>query len=173
MKEPRTAAERERLFREHIRRVKAKYPELFSPEYNKRFFRFHQESRDIEFQVEAARAGDKDAIKILREYARGARQHPNVQAPRALHEFVWECFIDGEPKAKTGTGPKETDLTYLTIALLVRMGNRDYGFPLDQGAVTAISIVADQLKLSESWVRKIWEKWGKAASAKGQPAAPH
>ena len=63
--------------------------------------------RTIEILVALAREGDKDALEILRKYARGARARP-MNVPTDLHEFVWEWFIDGPPKAKSGTSHRRT-----------------------------------------------------------------
>jgi hypothetical protein len=162
---------REQQARDAVRRARRNVTWLFSEQENRRFFRRHLEVADIDLLVAAAWEGDKDAFEFLRNYARGARQHPNMHVPPDFHALVWECFIDGPPKAKPGTSSKDTDLTYQTIAILVRMVNRDYGFPLHNSSVTAISIVADELEMSESRVLKIWEAWGKA-TAQIRPAKP-
>ena len=98
--------DRERLAREAVRKAKKNAPGLFSKEGSRQFYRAHMERADIEILVALAREGDKDALEILRTYARGAR-HASMTVPADLHEFVWEWFIDGPPKAKSGTNPKD------------------------------------------------------------------
>ena len=97
--------DRERLAREAVRRAKKNAPWLFSKEVSRRFYRSQMEVADIEILVALAREGDKDALEILRKYARGARR-TRMNVPTDLHEFVWECFIDGPPRAKSGTSPR-------------------------------------------------------------------
>jgi hypothetical protein len=69
------------------------------------------------------------------------------------------------PKAKSGTSPKDTDLKYTTIALLVKIVSRDYGFPEysnpehrgnPDAPMSACGLVADELGLSERTVEEIW-----------------
>jgi hypothetical protein len=156
--------DRERLAREAVRRVKRNLPWLFSKEGSRRFYRAHMEVADIETLVALAREGDKDALEILRKYARGARR-ARMNVPTDLHEFVWEWFIDGPPKAKSGTSPKDTDLKYTAIALLVKIVSRDYGFPEysnpehrgnPDAPMSACGLVADELGRSERTVEEIW-----------------
>lgn len=156
--------DQEQKAREAVRRVIRNLPDLFSKEGNQRFFRSHMEVQDVEFLVAAAREGDKDAVEILRGHARGARR-ARMNVPDALHEFVWEFFIDGPPKAKSGPSSKDSDLRYQTIALLVKIVSRDYGFPeyrnvehrgSSSGPMTAILLVAEELGLSERTVEDIW-----------------
>jgi hypothetical protein len=156
--------DRERLAREAVRKAKKNAPWLFSKEGSRRFHRAHMERADIETLVALAREGDKDALEILRNYARGARD-ARMNAPTDLHEFVWEWFIDGQPKAKSGTSPKDTELKYTTIALLVKIVSRDYGFPEysnpeyrdnPDAPTSACGLVAEELGLSERTVEEIW-----------------
>jgi hypothetical protein len=156
--------DRERLAREAVRRAKRNVSWLFSKEGNQRFYRAHMEVAHIETLVALARVGDKDALKILRNYARGARR-ARMNAPTDLHEFVWECFIDGPPKAKSGSSPKDTDLKYQTIALLVKIVSQDYGLSEyrnpehrgeKSGPMSACRLVAEELGLSERRVEEIW-----------------
>jgi hypothetical protein len=157
--------DRERLAREAVQKVKKNAaPLLFSQETSQQFFRTRMEVENIDMLVALARDGDKEAVEILRKYARGARR-TGIKVPTDLHEFVWEWFIDGAPKAKSGTNPKDTELRYQTIARLVKVVSRDYGFPEYNGPetrdnpdapMTACQIVADELDLSVRTVEKIW-----------------
>jgi hypothetical protein len=156
--------DQEQKAREAVRRVIRNLPDLFSKEGNQRFFRSHMEVQDVEFLVAAAREGDKDAVEILREHARGARR-TRMNVPDAFHEFVWEWFIDGPPKAKSGSKSKDSELRKQTIALLVKVVSKDYGFSVyrnteyrgsNSGPPSAISIVAEELGLSERTVEDIW-----------------
>ena len=133
------------------------------------------EREDIETLVALAREGDKDALDILRNYARGARQH-GVNVPAGLHELVWESFVDGPPNAKSGSNPKDTGLRHLTVALLVKIVSQDYGFPEyrnpehrggQTGPVSACQLVAEELGLQEQTVEKIW------ADRKASTLRPH
>jgi hypothetical protein len=120
--------DRERRAREHVRRIREKEAWLFSKEGSWAFYVTQMEAESIERLVELAREGDKDAIEILRNRARDARRSGAI-IPMCFLEFVWEWFIDGPPKAKSGSSPKDTGKTYLTIAMIVDMVSRDYGFP--------------------------------------------
>jgi hypothetical protein len=167
--------DRERLAREAVRKAKKNASWLFSKEGNRRFSRAHMERADIKKLVELAREGDKEALEILRDYARGARRVGMI-VPPDLHEFVWEWFIDGPPKAKSGTSPKDTELKYQAIALLVKMVRDDYGFPEysnpDQrddpdARMSACRLVAEELAPSERTVEEIW------AERKASVTRPH
>jgi hypothetical protein len=156
--------DRERLAREAVRKAKKNAPWLFSKEGSQRFYRAHMEAADVETLVALAREGDKDAREILRKYARGARA-ARMNVPTDLHEFVWEYFIDGPPKAKTGSSPKDTGLKYQTIALLVKIVSGDYGLPEysnpehrgnPEAPMSACRLVAEELGLSERTVEEIW-----------------
>jgi hypothetical protein len=144
--------------------VLKKLPQLFSKEGNRQFFRGHLEMQDPKILVAAAREGDSDALEILRAYARGARR-ARMRIPDELHEFVWECFIDGPPKAPTGSSPKDADLRYQTTAILVKIASQDYGLPEyrniehrgeDAGPISACKLVAEEIGLSERRVEEIW-----------------
>jgi len=156
--------DRERLAREAVRKAIKNLPSLFSKEGSRRFFRAHMERENPEVLVELARRGDKDAVEILRKYARGAAR-AGMGIPSALHKFVWEWFIDGPPKAKSGTSLKDTGLRLQSIALLVNLVSRDYGFPESRnpehrgektGPMSACRLVAEEMELSEPWVEEIW-----------------
>jgi hypothetical protein len=157
---------RERLAREAVRKAKKKAPRLFSKEGSQRFYRAHMEAESIERLVALARDGDKDAVEILRNHARGAA-HTGISIPKALHEFVWEVFINGPPKAKSGSSPKDTGLKHLTIAKLVDIVSQDYGFPEyrnpehrgeKSGPMSACRLVAEETGLSERMVEEIWRE---------------
>jgi hypothetical protein len=156
--------DREKRAREFVRKSVRHVPWLFSKEGNQRFFRAHMEVADIEVLVALAREGDKDALEILRKYAGGARR-AGMHVPTELHEFVWDYFIDGPPKAKSGTSPKDTELKNQTIGVLVKVVSRDYGFSeyrnpqhrgADAGPMSACLLVAEELRLSERTVEEIW-----------------
>lgn len=154
----------EKRAREAVQKAKKKLPALFSKEGNRRIFRAHLEVQGIEFLVAAAREGDHDALDILREYARGARK-AGMKVPDEFHTFVWEYFIDGPPKAKSGSSSKDSELRFQSIALLVKIVSQDYGFPeyrnpehrgRKDGPLTACKLVAEELGLGERTVEDIW-----------------
>jgi hypothetical protein len=156
--------DREQLAREYVRKIKEKEAWLFTKEGSWAFYAIQMEAESTERLVELAREGDKDAIEILQHRARDARRS-GVIIPMCFHEFVWEWFIDGPPKTKSGPNPKDTGKTYLIIAMLVDTVNRDYGFPEyrniehrgeKDGAMSACLLVAEELGLSERTVEKIW-----------------
>jgi hypothetical protein len=156
--------DREKRAREHVRQVLKKHPELLSAKWFRQVTRAHMETRDVEWLVDAAREGDKDALELLRNHARGARQHSSLIMPRKFHEFVWEFFIDGPPPAESGPSPRDTDGKYQTIALLVQMVHRDYGFPIyrnvehrgeKSGPMSACKLVAEELKKASVGSRKL------------------
>jgi hypothetical protein len=157
--------ERERLAREAVRKVKKNVSWLFTKEGSQFFYAAHMELASIEVLVMLAREGDKNAIEILREHAIAIAGCEDVDVPREFHEFVWEWFMYGPPKAKSGSSPKDIGLYHLTVALLVDMVSRDYDFPEyrniehrdeKSGPMSACCLVADELGLSERTVEEIW-----------------
>jgi hypothetical protein len=161
--EVRMLEDRERLAREAVQKLVRNAPWLFSKEGNQQFFRAHMEVENINMLVALARAGDKDAVEILRKHARGARS-AGMKGPTDLQEFVLEWFIDGPPKAKSGPSPKDAELRYNTIALLVKSVHEDYGFPEytppqhrgnPDAPMSACRLVAEELRLSERTVEEI------------------
>lgn len=162
MKPPET--EREARAREAVRRVMRKKPHLFSKEFSRKLYRAGMEVADVDTLVALAREGDKDALDILRQHARGARG-ARMNVPLSLHEFVWEYFIDGPPSAKSGLSPKDMELKHQTIAIMVKIVSRDYGFPEYRSAehrgersrpISACLLVAQELGYDERWVEEIW-----------------
>jgi hypothetical protein len=158
---------KEKQAREAVRRALRNVPWLFTKEGNRRFFRAHWEVMEPEKLVAAAREGDGDAMEILRKYARGARRS-GMNVPQAFHEFVWECFIDGPPKAKSGPSPKDTELRKQTIRILVKIVT-EYGFNATrnpehrgskEGPMTACRIVAEEIGLKEGTVEGLWAERG-------------
>lgn len=162
--------DREKLAREAVRRVLRNLPWLFSEEGNRQFIRRHLEAANIEVLITAAREADADAIDILRKYAGGARR-TGMNVPADFHAFVWEWFIDGPPKGtaktKAGTASKGNELRYQTIAVLVKIVNRDYGFPVyrnpehrdgedGDGPMCALQLVAEETRLGYSTVEGHW-----------------
>jgi hypothetical protein len=169
--------ERERLAREAVRKAVKNLPWLFSEEgsqseegrrlakeASQRFYRARMEQESIEKLVGLAREGDKDALEILLKRGRDARD-TGASVPECFHEFVWELALDGPPKAKPGTSPKDMGLRDLIIAKLVDMVNRDYGFPeyrnieyrgQETGPMSACLLVAEELGLKERRVEEIW-----------------
>jgi hypothetical protein len=154
----------EALAREAVRRVIRNAPQLFSKEFGRKFYRARMEAAEVDTLVALAREGDKDALDILRKHARGARG-PRINVPLSLHEFVWECFIDGPPPAKSGLSPKDMELKHQTIAILVKIVSQDYGFPAyrnaehrgaKSGPISACLLVAQELGYDERWVEDIW-----------------
>jgi hypothetical protein len=150
--------------REAVRRVARNAPQLFSKEMSRKFYRARMEVAEVDTLVALAREGDKDALEILRKHARGARG-PRLNVPGSLHEFVWECFIDGPPPAKSGLSPKDMGLKHVSIALMVKIVSQDYGLPEyrnpehrgeESGPISACLLVAQELDLEERWVEEIW-----------------
>ncbi|WP_426609317.1 hypothetical protein [Bradyrhizobium sp. McL0616] len=141
-----------------------KAPELFSKEFSRKYYRARMEVAEVDTLVALAREGDKDALEILRKHARGASR-AGMTVTQSLHEFVWEHFIDGPPKAKSGSSPKDTGLKHQAIAVAVKVVITDFGLPqyrnpehrgAASGPISACLLVAQELGLDESWVEKIW-----------------
>ena len=150
--------------REAVRRMIRNAPGLFSKEFSRKFYRAHMERAEIDVVVALAREGDRDALDILREYARGASR-AGMHVPRSLHEFAWEVFIDGPPPAKSGLSPKDTGLKHTAVALAVKIVSQDYGLPkyrnaehrgTTSGPMSACLLVAQELDLSERSIEEIW-----------------
>ena len=160
-------SEREARAREDVRKFNKNAASLLAKESSQRFYHKHMERQSTERLVELARAGDKEAAEFLLNRGRVARSLGAI-VPTCFHEFVWECFLDGPPKATPGKNPKDTGLKHLTIALLVKIVIVDYGFPEysqsddrsdPEAPLSACRIVAEELKLSVSWVEKIWAEY--------------
>jgi hypothetical protein len=150
--------------REAVRRIVRNAAPLFTREFNRKFFRAQMNVEAVDKLVELAHEGDKDALEILRNHARGAAP-AGTNAPRSLQEFVWECFIEGRPPAKSGLSPKDTELKHVTIAIMVKIVSKDYGLPeyrnpehrgSTSGPMSACLLVAQELDLSERSIEKIW-----------------
>jgi hypothetical protein len=131
---------------------------------SRKFYRARMEVAEVDTLVALAREGDKDALEFLRKHARGARG-ARMNVPHSLHEFVWECFIDGPPPAKSGLSPKDMGLKHVSIALMVKIVSQDYGLPEyrnaehrgeESGPISACLLVAQELDLEERWVEEIW-----------------
>jgi len=159
--------DRERQAREHLRKIKKNRPTLFTKETSQRLYRAPMERASIEKLVELAREGDKDTIEILQNRGRVARS-TRARVPDCFHEFVWEWFLDGPPKAKPGSNPKDTGLKKLTIALCVKIVSQDYGFDeytspgrRDDPDVplSACRLVGQELGISERYVEEIWAEY--------------
>jgi hypothetical protein len=155
--------DRERRAREAVRKVLKNIPWLFDREESRRFYRVHMERESIEKLVELAREGDKDAAEILQNRGRVARS-TRVDLPMCFHEFVWEWFLNGPPKAKSGLSPKDLGLRNSIIDRLVKIVSRDYGFPEypnpeyrgdSDAPMTACRIVGEELGFSERTI----EEW--------------
>jgi hypothetical protein len=156
--------DREARAREAVRRMVRNAPQLRSKDFSRKFFRVRMEVEEVDTLVALAREGDKDALEILRKHARGASR-ARMNVPRSLHEFVWEYFIDGPPKAKSGSSPKDMELKHQTIALMVKIVSQDFGLPEyrnaehrgeKSGPISACLLVAQELGLSERSVEEIW-----------------
>jgi hypothetical protein len=156
--------DREARAREAVQRMKRNTAQLFSKETSRKFYRAFMEVADVDILVALAREGDKDALEILRRHADGARR-AGMNVSQSFHEFVWEYFVDGPPAAKSGSGPKDSGLMHLTIAVMVRIVSRDYGFPeyrnseyrgKKAGPMTACRLVAEEMGFSERTIEDIW-----------------
>jgi hypothetical protein len=166
--------ERERLAREAVRKMN-NVEWLFTKEGSQFFYGMHMELASIEVLVMLARAGVKNARAILQDRGRDAACS-GVNVPRCFHEFVWECFIDGPPKAKSGPGPMDIGLKHLTIALCVKIVSQDYGLPEycnsdyrdnPDAPLTACRLVAEECGLDERTVEEIWGEY--KAMVTGRP----
>jgi hypothetical protein len=156
--------DQEKRAREAVRRVLSGASHSLSKQGNRKFFRSHLEVRDVEFVIAAAREGNPDALKILQEHARGARR-AGMNVPTAFHEFVWEYFIDGPPKAPPGPKPQEYGtLRDPIIRSLVKVVAEEFGLPIHRnpahrnqktGPISACALVAQEVRLSESRVEEI------------------
>ncbi len=87
-----------------------------------------------------------------------------MTVPPELLEFALEYFIDGKPKAPSGSSPKDTVTRDLAIAALVKIVHQDFGFPEYRnpewrgekaGPMTACRLVAEEFGLAERTVEDI------------------
>ena len=120
--------DREERARSAVRRTKKNLPWLFTKDGSQRYFRSRLEVQELELLIGVAREGNADALKFLREHARGARR-AGMNVPDEFHAFVWEYFIDGPPI--TPSGPKHQDLFLrdMSIVSLVKIVS-ECGFPI-------------------------------------------
>src|SRR5215831_8887062 len=166
--------ERERLVREAVRKSLKNVPWLFTKEGNRQLYRADMERENIEKLVEFAREGDKDAVEILQNRGRVARSTRAIM-PMCYHAFVSDWFLDGPPKAKSGSGPKDTGYMLQTIAVLVNRVSQDYGFPEYRnpehrgkitGPMSACRLVAEEMGLSEGYVEEIWADYKESVTGR-------
>jgi hypothetical protein len=155
--------------RDAIRRQLPEMKRSLSKDGSRQFFRTHLQIENVERLIGAAREGNADALEILREHARGARQ-TGMQVPTEFHVFVWEYFVDGPPKAPPGPKLQDSLLRAMIVVSLVKVVSEEFGFPVYRnksrhnakiGPFSACAIVAQELRLSESTVEAIWND-GKA-----------
>jgi hypothetical protein len=166
-----TGPELERRAREAVRQMIQKNAWLLSKEGNRQFYRAHMEVENDDTLVDLAKDGDREALEILRKRARILHQQALtagsgvMEVPTSLHQLLLEMFIYGPPKAKRGTGPKDTGIRYMTIALLVGIVVEDFGFPEythpehrdnPDAPLSACRLVAQELGISERRVEEIW-----------------
>jgi hypothetical protein len=157
--------DQEQKAREAVRRLLPGMKRSLSKDGSRQFFRSHLQVADVERLVDVASEGNSDALEILRKYARGVRR-TGMRAPDALHAFVWECFINGLPKAPPGSKPQDTLLRNILIVSLVKVVSEEFGIPVyrnvehrgaEDGPICALKLVAEELGLGERGVEEIWE----------------
>jgi hypothetical protein len=157
--------DQEQKAREAVRRVLPGMKRSLSKEGSQQFFRSHLQIEDVERLVDVANEGNADALKILREYARGARR-AGMFVPDALHAFVWEYFIDGPPKAPPGSKPQDNLLRNMLIVKLVQVVSEEFGIPVyrnvqhrgaEDGPICVLKLLGEELGLGERGVEEIWE----------------
>ena len=163
--------DREKLAREAVRRVLQNLPWLFS---RRRQPAVHPEdaleAANIEVLITAAREADADAIDILRKYARWCTTHGH-ECPCRLSclcvGMVYRRAARGHGQARPAHEKKGNELRYQTIAVLVKIVNRDYGFPVyrnpehrdgedGDGPMCALQLVAEETRLGYSTVEGHW-----------------
>jgi hypothetical protein len=127
--------EREKRARGFVRRVFAGATLSLSKEGGRRFFRPHIAVADLALVLEAAREGDKEALEVLRERGRAMRSSGAV-APKDFHLFVWECFLDGEPKGRPGPKPYDYLTRDMIIANTIKILVEEFGFSATRGEVS-------------------------------------
>jgi hypothetical protein len=150
--------------REAIRKQLPGMKRSLSKEGSRQYFRRHLEVEDVERLIGVAREGNVDALAILREHARGARD-AGMNVPDKLHVFVWDFFIDGPPKTPPGPKPQDTLLRDMIVVSLVKIVNEEFGYRVHRGKehhdsktgpFSACAIVAQELGLGESNIEDIW-----------------
>jgi hypothetical protein len=162
-----TRGDNEERAREAVRRILKGAKRSLSKDGNRTLFRRHLAAQGPEFLVAVAREGSPQAVELLREYARGASR-AGILVPASFHEFVWEWFIDGPPKALPG--PKSQDTEVLRdpiIVALVKVVSKTFGLSPTRNDATrkmsACGIIADEISklgiatLSERGVKDIWD----------------
>ena len=154
--------DRVRRAREAVRKMK-NVEWLFTKEGSQFFYAMHQELASIEKLVELAREGDKNAWEILRDRGRDAARS-GINVPTCFHEFVWEWFLDGPPKAKPGPSLKDTALNSTALMEVVRIISCDFGFPEytpyehrddPDAPMSACRLVAEEFGLNERTLEDI------------------
>jgi hypothetical protein len=128
--------ERERRARAFVQRFLQHNPEKFSPEGNERFYDKRMEAADIDVLVALAFDGDKKALNVLRASLRLQREqaifdgHASLTIPPSVRELMFEVFLNGEPRAKTGPKPTRNGQRNTSIALMVKWVGEGFGFPI-------------------------------------------
>jgi hypothetical protein len=132
--------DQEREAREFVRRQLIGGRRSLRKEGSRAFFREKMRTMhgsDIEWLLRAAREdGDPNAIELIREHVRAARQ-TGIPVPQELHLFVWEWFLDGPPKRKPAQKVQDNLTRNMILTVLVQVVSDHYGFQISRGSATA------------------------------------
>src|SRR5215831_18854277 len=114
--------DREKRARAAVQSIRRQLPKLFCREGNEEFHCAHMEAETYEVLARLALAGEKEALKILREQIRPLFEAQLYEGritylPETVHRLAFEVFLYGPPKTPPGAKGTRTSLRDMTIAL--------------------------------------------------------
>ena len=163
------SADNEEAARAAVRRKAPGMQRSLAKEGSHKWWRKYLALTSLPWLIEVASQGDTDALALIRERGRLARAR-GESVPQELHAFVWDIFLDGEPRRRPGRSPKDRVLRNQLIANLVKIVSTEFGinpYRAEGKGIrppSACSIVADELgkvdkSVTEWSVIEVWKDY--------------